>query len=378
MRSTILLAALGLSSCDSAFDEYLRQFGKSVSGAEYESRRALFEERLARAEELNARPGALWQAGVNGLWDLPQGELRQRFGYNKMGLHGQADQAPLLQAARTPDAVEALPKAVDWRNHTPSVLSPVKSQGGCGSCWAFAAAQAIESSIALNTGILLDLSPQQLNSCTPNPHKCGGSGGCMGATPQLAFDYTLKMGLSDIWNYPYQSGITGGTGECRENQTAPAAMITGYQGVERNSGKALEEAVAKHGPISVSVDASDWFMYSDGIFDGCNKTNPDINHAVQLVGYGEENSTKYWIVRNSWGAEWGEQGFMRLRRYDHEPCGWDVTPLDGFGCEGGPTKIRACGECGILSDPVFAVGGRLSTNPRFRPRRLQAAPATLV
>merc|ERR1712107_549554 len=107
-------------------------------------------------------------------------------------------------------------------------------------------------------------------------------------------------------------------------------------------------------------DASRWHLYAAGIFDGCNKTQPDINHAVVLLGYGEENGTAYWLVQNSWSAAWGEQGYIRLRRYAQEPCGTDVTPEHGFGCQGGPSTVEACGECGILSDSSYPLSSSLS------------------
>ena len=94
-------------------------------------------------------------------------------------------------------------------------------------------------------------------------------------------------------------------------------------------------SVAKVGPIAVSVDASTWHSYSSGIFDGCNQSNPDINHAVVLMGYGYDELTNqdYWLVRNSWSASWGEAGYIRLARngdYEQELCGIDSTPQDGY------------------------------------------------
>lgn len=95
-------------------------------------------------------------------------------------------------------------------------------------------------------------------------------------------------------------------------------------------------AVATIGPMAISVDASNWSAYDSGIFNGCNQVNPDIDHAVVLVGYGEENGQKYWLVRNSWSASWGEHGYVRLHRGDDEEsnCGSDVTPWDGSACKG--------------------------------------------
>jgi cathepsin L len=95
-------------------------------------------------------------------------------------------------------------------------------------------------------------------------------------------------------------------------------------------------AVAKVGPIAIAVDASNWHSYESGIFNGCNQENPDINHGVVLVGYGEEDGKKYWIVRNSWSPNFGEKGYIRVARSNHEDkhCGLDITPQDGIACAG--------------------------------------------
>jgi len=346
-----------LAVCEVSFDEHLQRFGKSYTGEEYEQRKAIFQQTAAKVEALNAQPGRLWTAGLNQLSDLLPEELAQQRGYDKMLREGQAAHLGAMSSAVSMAALVAkdLPASVDWRSHSPPVVTPVKSQGACGSCWAFAAAETIESHVALNTGVLMSLSPQQATSCAPNPNKCGGSGGCTGATAQLAFNYTIEAGISSIWTSPYESGTTRSTGQC-ESYYTPVAGITGYETLPANDADALAEAVATLGPISVSVDASKWNMYAGGIFDDCNKTNPDINHAVQLVGYGAENGTKYWLVRNSWGAFWGEDGYIRLKRHDVELCGTDVTPEHGFGCEGGPSEMRVCGECGILSDSSYPKG----------------------
>merc|ERR1712108_81816 len=117
-----------------------------------------------------------------------------------------------------------------------------------------------------------------------------------------------------------------------------------------NEKQPLLNAVSGQGPLAVSVDASAWGSYEEGIFDGCNNVNPDINHAVQLVGYGtDENSGEnFWLVRNSWGPSWGENGYIRLKMYDSPPCGVDLYPQDGTACDGGPANVTVCGNCGIL------------------------------
>jgi len=105
------------------------------------------------------------------------------------------------------------------------------------------------------------------------------------------------------------------------------------------------------GPLAVNVDANTWSDYESGIFNGCDQVNPDINHVVQLVGYGNDPSFgDYWLVRNSWTPVWGEQGYIRLARSSSPVCGVDLYPQDGTGCINGPANVTVCGTCGILYD----------------------------
>mmetsp|Transcript_27884 Transcript_27884/g.49866 ORF Transcript_27884/g.49866 Transcript_27884/m.49866 type:complete len:400 (-) Transcript_27884:54-1253(-) len=341
------------------FGAYLKAFGKAYPDeVEYNRRKDLFEQRLQQVKAVNALAERTWLAAVNHFSDATEEERRQMLGYNKHLASGdQSSQLPSLRSSST----TSLPEAVDWRNRLPTVVTPVKKQGGCGSCWAFAAAQVIESHVALETGVLMSLSPQQLNSCTPNTYQCGGTGGCSGATAQLAFNYTISVGgIADIWTYPYLSGSKYATVDCKKSLPEKVASITGFVSLPQNDIEALAEAVATKGPIAVTVSADDWWSYDRGIFDGCNKTAPNLNHAVVLDGYGVENGTKYWLVRNSWGTSWGENGYIRLRRYETEPCGEDPVPLDGYACKlKANKKVIACGECGVLSDSSYPTGARL-------------------
>mmetsp|Transcript_61481 Transcript_61481/g.139182 ORF Transcript_61481/g.139182 Transcript_61481/m.139182 type:complete len:209 (-) Transcript_61481:32-658(-) len=203
-------------------------------------------------------------------------------------------------------------------------------------------------------------------TCVPNPLGCGGAGGCSGATVELAFDYAVAQGVADEWTDPYTAYHGLAQGENCTLESAVVAGVTGYEVVSpHNSHAALLAAVATKGPVAVSVDASQWSAYHGGVFDGCNQETPDLDHAVVLVGYGTDGTSglDYWLVRNSWGPTWGENGYIRLARFgpvkEAERCGLDVAPLDGDGCAGGPANVTVCGTCGITFDATYPTGGFL-------------------
>jgi cathepsin L len=210
--------------------------------------------------------------------------------------------------------------------------------------------------VAIASGLLFDLSPEQIAMCSPNPESCGGTGGCEGATAEVAFEYVSNsIGMLEEFQYPYTSYYGVDAACSMPSGQAGVATINGYVQLPANNYTALMNAVATVGPIAVSVDASTFHSYTSGIFAGCNQVNPDINHAVTLVGYGEENGQKYWLIRNSWSPKYGEKGYIRVARSDadEEVCGMDITPLDGSACNGDDTPVKACGTCGVLFDSSY-------------------------
>jgi cathepsin L len=343
------------------FDKFISHYGVKIEPIHYQYRKALYKEEQRRIlAHNNANKG--WNETMNPMTILTADERKQFYGYSK-GLNKPIKQMKYMNSNTGKIDLNSLPKNVDWR--TRGVVTAVKSQGSCGSCWAFASTAVIESHVAINTNKLYDLSPQQIATCTPNPFECGGKGNCQGATAELAFDYVANSaGLYDEFQVPYTE-YYGIESTCMLPSDTPRASISGYVKLEENNYEQLMYAVATIGPIAVSVDASSWHSYSSGIFNGCNQTNPDINHAVVLVGYGTDHLSgqDYWLIRNSWSASWGESGYIRLLRQkianlddDDETCGMDITPQDGTACAGDNQPVKVCGTCGILYDSSYPTG----------------------
>nr|AAD10337.1 cysteine proteinase precursor [Hordeum vulgare] len=197
-----------------------------------------------------------------------------------------------------------LPPAVDWRQK--GAVTAIKDQGQCGSCWAFSTIVAVEGINKIRTGKLVSLSEQELMDCD-NVNNQGCDGGLM----DYAFQFIQKNGITTESNYPYQ-GEQGSCDQAKEN--AQAVTIDGYEDVPANDESALQKAVAGQ-PVSVAIDASgqDFQFYSEGVFTG--ECSTDLDHGVAAVGYGAtRDGTKYWIVKNSWGEDWGEKGYIRMQR----------------------------------------------------------------
>jgi len=244
-----------------------------------------------------------------------------------------------------------LPDSVDWRTKA-GVMTPVKDQGACGSCWAFSVTETLESHFAISTGEKAPvLSAQQVTSCAPSPEKCGGTGGCSGNIQSQGFNYTAQAGITIDVNYPYVAR----TGTCDQGKIKPCVKNDGFVKVKPNDYNSLMAAVATKGPIAISVAAGSFQMYAGGILDHCDC---DVDHAVQLVGYGTDGGRDYWLVRNSWGPDWGENGYIRVQRMGDgkEPTCTDRTPGDGEACAGDTSPKTYKGLCAILSVSSYPTG----------------------
>ena len=206
------------------------------------------------------------------------------------------------------------PASVDWCKM--GAVTPVKNQSHCGSCWAFSATGAIEGQHFQKTKQLVSLSEQNLIDCSGG----WGNRGCNGGNPLNAFRYVRDNGGIDTEeSYPYEAAC----GTCRFSAKSIGATITGYRCIPRGDESALTEAVATVGPISVSIDANStkFVHYKHGVYYNPESSSTVLDHAVLVVGYGTYEKQDYWLVKNSWGTDWGIDGYIMMARNKNNHCG---------------------------------------------------------
>jgi len=240
--------------------------------------------------------------------------------------NGLAPEAPLATpclggGATTSNKVNAkLPTSFDWRDHSPNILTPVKNQEQCGSCWAFSMVEAIESQWALHHRTLPILSPQEVVDCSHGcsmepPYGKVCNQGCGGGWPWNAYiDIEAIGGLDSEASYPY----TAVNGNCAFNRSNVQARINNYtciSGPNTANEVTMQEILQNEGPMSICLNAGGFNYYTGGIYNPTSCDPLSLDHCVQLVGWGVSSAGEaYWTIRNSWGASWGEQGYIRMNR----------------------------------------------------------------
>nr|AYV89204.1 cathepsin L1 [Tetranychus evansi] len=313
IRVTLFIALFALAtaaslSLDSQWESFKVKYGKSYkSEAEESYRRSIFAERLEKIKAHNERAAngeVSYRKGINKFSDLTREEFRATYlGYQPSARRP----APLIHNVNHSVTV---PDSVDWR--TKGIVSEVKNQAACGSCWAFSAVAAMESAHAQKTGKLVELSEQNLIDCSWKYN----NNGCKGGLMDNAFHYVKdNKGIDSEKSYPYISGDGKDYKTCKYSAAKKGASISSYVDIPSFDEKALLSAVAER-VVSVAIDANSVLEYESGILDDseCSNLAKDLNHGVTIVGYGSENGTPYWIVKNSWGTTFGESGYFRLIR----------------------------------------------------------------
>uniref|UniRef100_A0A803Q3M9 Uncharacterized protein n=1 Tax=Cannabis sativa TaxID=3483 RepID=A0A803Q3M9_CANSA len=256
------------------------------------------------------------QLGLNRFADLSNEEFRKLYLSNVTKPLGGKRRRNNPMRTRL-DSCDA-PSSLDWRKR--GVVTAVKDQGDCGSCWAFSSTGAMEGVNAIVTGDLISLSEQELVDCDSTNY------GCDGGYMDYAFEWVINnAGIDSESDYSY----TGQDGTCNKaKEERKVVTIDGYEDVGESDRDLLCATI--HQPISVGIDGSalDFQLYTGGIYDGDCSDNPnDIDHAVLIVGYGSEGDEDYWIVKNSWGTSWGIQGYFYIKRNTNLPYGFVALEL---------------------------------------------------
>jgi C1A family cysteine protease len=291
------------------FNAHMMEHGLNfATAAEFNTRMTIFAEKDAFINEHNAQNGSY------------------RLGHNKFSTWT-AEEFTSIMGAKKDNRVNknfvTLPEAndaeVDWRSK--GAVNEVKDQQQCGSCWAFSAIAALEGSHAIKTGTLVSMSEQQVVSCDTT------SFGCNGGWQYAAFEYLEDTADELEADYPYTSG-RGQSGTCSPVASKETYFVDDYSDVPAKSVSQLKAAIAQQ-PVSVTIEADTlpFQLYNSGILDS-TACGTNLDHAVAAVGYGSESGQDYYIVRNSWGASWGEEGYVRIAAVDGDGiCGIQMESL---------------------------------------------------
>jgi len=304
----VLASALTETEYRTAFDSFKVTYGKVYLDTEENHRYSTFKHNLDFVNSWDAESRGFTVA-INKFSDLTKEEFASI--YNGMKVTKVYEPVTETETVHS----EVTGDIVNWVNK--GAVTPIKNQEQCGSCWSFSATGSMEGAKFIKTGTLTSLSEQDLVDCST----AQGNDGCNGGLMDQAFEYVIQNGGIDTEaSYPYTAT---GPNTCEYQAANSGDLISSFKDVTSGSESALETAVNMQ-PISVAIDASNesFQMYSGGVYyePACSSTSLD--HGVLAVGYGTDTSgTAYWLVKNSWGTDWGMNGYIQMSRNKNNNCG---------------------------------------------------------
>ena len=302
------------------FSNFQERFDRKYDTLEeLETRFQIFRTNLRNIVIHNLDHNQNFTMGINQFTDLTPEEFKAQY------VNGLKAEVSSYGCKSFSSSASGAPSAIDWRNK--GAVTSVKDQGQCGSCWTFSATGAIEGAWAISKGQLIDLSEEQLVECATGVSY--GSHGCSGGEMDGAFKYVIQHGQCAFSSYPYTSG-TGQSGTCKS--CSSVAHMSSCSDVKPNDQISLKAALAQQ-PVSVAISADTKLFqsYSSGVITS-SSCYTSLDHGVLAVGYGTENGIEYYLVKNSWGASWGMDGYVKIGRSD---------------------STNDPGICGIAMDPSF-------------------------
>jgi len=281
----------------SKFQSFLKEHGKSYSTIEeYTARFQVFKANYAKIENFTAKANRKHTVGITKFFDLTPQEFRNTYLNLKVSLLDQLK----AKSGKFVAKATATPAEKDWRKD--GAVGPVKDQGQCGSCWAFSTVANLEGIYQIKNNKSIVLSEQSLVDCDKVDN------GCNGGLMENSLSFVRDNGIALNADYPYHAR------DQRCKSYTSAMRVSGYTFAPSEDEEEIKAFLAQTGPLSIAVNAEPFQFYSGGVLDAdeyeCDPQS--LNHGVAIVGYGSDNGQEYWIVRNSWGSSWGEDGYIRL------------------------------------------------------------------